>query len=336
MENPRLTFATPTVIAGDRSLTSLVAHELAHSWSGNLVTNATWNDFWLNEGFTVYFEHRIMERLYGESFSEMMAALSQQDLIKEVLEFVEKGNGQDTQLKLKLDGRDPDEGVTTIAYDKGYFFLRYLEGLVGRTRFDAFLTQYFEKHAFRSNNTEAFVEYLKANLFEKNDITVPDDLLEWIYGQGLPHTMPKVHSGRFDAVDEALAAWNRDHDPSVFNTSEWSTHEWLHFIRQLPHDITQEQLRVLDRAFGLTVSGNAEILCVWFVHVIRHNYAEAYPALSQFLEVTGRRKFLMPLYAEMIKTEPGTRLAQDIYTKARPNYHFVSSNSIDKMLNWPA
>ena len=122
MENPRLTFATPTILAGDRSLVALVAHELAHSWSGNLVTNATWNDFWLNEGFTVYFEHRIMEKVYGRDYSEMLSVLTLKDL-QETLAGMGKDN-PDTKLKLDLVNRDPDEGVTDIAYNKGYFFLR--------------------------------------------------------------------------------------------------------------------------------------------------------------------------------------------------------------------
>ena len=334
MENPRLTFATPTVIAGDRSLTSLVAHELAHSWSGNLVTNATWNDFWLNEGFTVYFEHRIMEKLYSVSFSEMMAALSQQDLIKEVGDFIKQGNGQDTQLKLDLEGRDPDEGVTTIAYDKGYFFLRYLENLVGREKFDVFLTNYFAEHAFSSNDTETFIVYLQNKLFGTNDIQAPDDLHEWIYGMGLPESMPIVDSERFEAVDQVLKLWVENGDPAMLDTEKWSTQEWLQFIRHLPATTTWNDLAKLDAAFKLSDSGNAEILCMWFVLAIRYDYEKAYSALDRFLEITGRRKFLMPLYSEMIKSEKGRQMALDIYTKARANYHFVSRNSIDKLLAW--
>ncbi|MBI3141815.1 MAG: aminopeptidase, partial [Bacteroidetes bacterium] len=119
MENPRLTFATPTIITGDRSLTALIAHELAHSWSGNLVTNATWDDFWLNEGFTVYFEQRIMEALYGREYSEMLALLSYQGLLDELEDFELHGAIEDTHLKLHLQGRDPDDGLSAIAYDKG-------------------------------------------------------------------------------------------------------------------------------------------------------------------------------------------------------------------------
>lgn len=330
MENPRITFATPTILAGDKSLTSLVAHELAHSWSGNLVTNATWNDFWLNEGFTVYFEYRIMEALKGRDYSEMLAALSLQGLKAEVDQFMGSGKENATKLKLDLKGKNPDDGMNTIAYDKGYFFLRRLEEYVGRETFDAFLNQYFEEHAFQSNDTEAFLTYLNTNLFAKHNIVPIDDLEEWIYGTGLPESMPEVNAERFEEVDMALEQW-RDGDKD-FGTSDWSTHEWVHFIKNLPAALTENEMADLDAKFGFTGSGNAEILGVWFVHGARQLYEPSFVAMDSFLVNTGRRKFLMPVFKELIKTETGRKLAEDIYRKARPNYHFVATNSLDELL----
>jgi len=335
MENPRITFATPTVIAGDRSLTSLVAHELAHSWSGNLVTNATWNDFWLNEGFTVYFEHRIMEALYGRSYSEMLAALSRQDLINEVAEFIKDGKGDETRLKLNLTGRDPDDGVTTIAYDKGYFFLRSLEDYVGREIFDKFLQDYFDSYAFRSNDTESFLKYLNQNLFVNNNLVPEPHVEQWIYKEGLPENMPVVQSDRFDRVHDELNRFLKGINASdLKDTNSWTTHEWLHFLKGLPEQLSPGQMKDLDNTFGFTTSGNSEILGAWFVPVINNKYESGYNALEHFLIHTGRRKFLTPLYSAMIKTEDGEKMAEEIYKKARPNYHFVSSNSIDDLLNW--
>lgn len=330
MENPRITFATPTILAGDRSLTSLVAHELAHSWSGNLVTNGTWNDFWLNEGFTVYFENRIMEALKGRDYAEMLAALNRQSLVDEVALFMKSGRAEDTKLKLDLAGRSPDDGVNTIAYDKGYFFLRYLENYVGREKFDAFLRQYFSEFAFRSNYTEAFVEYLQENLISKNGLKPIPDLNEWIYGTGLPATIPSVNSSRFQQVEKALEAWNKEAFST--DTSSWSSHEWVYFIKNLPTDLSAEKLAELDQKFHFTESGNAEILGVWFVHCARTLYKPSVDAMENFLVATGRRKFLMPVYKQLIQTETGRKLALDIYKKARPNYHFVAVNSLDKLL----
>lgn len=335
MENPRLTFATPTILAGDRSLTSLVAHEMAHSWSGNLVTNATWNDFWLNEGFTVYFENRIMEEIYGRSYAEMLANLSLQELKKEINDLNEKGQAADTKLKLELKGRDPDDGMTNIAYDKGCFFLRTLEEKVGRKTFDAFLTQYFKDNAFKSMNTESFIAYTNEHLFNANNIPIDSSLYEqWIYGEGLPESMPEISSERFVQVDSAASKWLSGTPAEALEIKEWTTHEWLHFIQQLPDNLSIQQMKDLDNAFNFTQSGNAEILTVWFVHAIRSEYAPAYAHLEAFLIEVGRRKFLMPLYGEMVKTDKGKAMAVKIYEKARPNYHFVSVNSIDNLLGY--
>jgi aminopeptidase N len=335
MENPRLTFATPTILAGDRSLTSLVAHELAHSWSGNLVTNATWNDFWLNEGFTVYFEQRIMEALYGREYAEMLATLSAQDLEEEVAQMIAEGHGTDTHLKLELTNRNPDDGMTSIAYDKGYLFLRSLEEQVGRAVFDVFLKTYFTENAFKVMTTEAFINYLNANLFEKNGIAVDESLYQaWIYGEGLPESKPVPNSGKFAKVEEAMERFKAGNSPDELLTDDWSSHEWLHFVRLIPEDMPMDQMTKLDEAFGFTSTGNAEILTAWLVQAINHQYEPAYVSLEHFLVNAGRRKFLVPLYGAMTQTESGMLMAKSIYEVARPNYHFVSTSTIDEMLSW--
>lgn len=335
MENPRLTFATPTILAGDRSLTSLVAHELAHSWSGNLVTNATWNDFWLNEGFTVYFERRIMEAMYGADYAEMLAELGFQDLKETVADLKEEGQAADTRLRLELEGRSPDEGVTDVAYEKGYFFLRHLENLVGREDFDTFLKAYFQENAFESMTTETFIQYLEEHLLKPHNIEITEQTYRaWIYEEGLPETMPVVDSDRFNEVERQLQAWQSGKPAAQLQTAEWSSHEWLHFIRNLPEEMSEAQLQELDKAFGFTGSGNSEVLAAWFLHTIAREYEPAYPALRSFLSSVGRRKFLMPLYKKLTETEVGKRLARDIYSTARPNYHFVSTSSLDKLLNY--
>ena len=330
MENPRLTFATPTIIAGDRSLTALVAHELAHSWSGNLVTNATWDDFWLNEGFTVYFERRIMEALYGKSYANMLAQLGYQDLMADVEDIGPES--EDTHLKLDLEGRDPDEGMTDIAYEKGAFFLAMLEGKVGRENFDAFLREYFEEHRFQTLTTEEFVQYLKKNLLEKYNVEANID--EWIYGPGLPDNLPLPTSERFAAVDQAAASFKAGAEPGQLDTEEWTTHEWLHFLRQLPEGLPKDRMAALDKAFGFSQSGNSEILAAWFEKAINNGYnKKIMPQIEAFLVEVGRRKFLAPLYRAFV--ESGQREgALDIYKKARPNYHAVSRNTIDEILGW--
>lgn len=333
MENPRLTFATPTILAGDRSLTSLIAHELAHSWSGNLVTNATWNDFWLNEGFTVYFETRIMEKLYGKDYSEMLASLNLQDLKEEVQSLTDANNSADTRLLLNLEGRNPDDGVTEIAYNKGYYFLRSIEEKYGREKFDAFLNDYFTTNAFKSMDTEGFKNYIRKYYQDKFKMSLEDNLFNaWIITEGLPETIPQPSSTKFKKVDELLASWKAETPLDKSRSKDWGTHEWLHFLKNLPDDLTLKQMQAIDAFGSFSNSGNAEIIAAWGVISIRNNYEKMYRKIENFLINTGRRKFLSPLYDELVKTEAGKQRAKAIYAKARPNYHFVAINTFDKLL----
>ncbi len=333
MENPRLTFATPTIIAGDRSLTSLIAHELAHSWSGNLVTNANWNDFWINEGFTVYFERRIMEEVYGKPYADMLSELGLQDLLGSLDYFEKEGYSDDTKLKLQLDQRNPDDGVTDIAYEKGCAFLTYIEHLVGRQKFDAFLNQYFEEFAFKSMTTEYFLEYLDKNLFDKYAIQVDPKLYEeWVYSKGIPQDYIKFDAARFNQVDIVFDQWLDSKGTKQLDTKEWSSHEWLYFLRKLPREQTIEDLTKLDNAYQFTQSGNSEILAEWFSLAIKNKYEPAYKNIEEFLIQVGRRKFLGPLYRALAQTQEGRQWARQIFEKAKPNYHFVAAHSIEQIL----
>ncbi len=332
MENPMLTFATPTIIAGDRSLTALIAHELAHSWSGNLVTNATWDDFWLNEGFTVYFEKRICEKLYGKDYAGMLALLGRQDLDRTMAEIAHGPHPEDTRLKLHLEGRDPDDGVTDVAYEKGYAFLRTIEERVGREKFDAFVRRYFDEHAFQSMTTERFLELLDAQLLKPNKVVMNTDA--WIQGDGLPEDAVVPVSDRFTKVEAEIGRWVKGTPPAQLATKDWSTFEWLHFLRHLPSGLDPARMAEMDQAFHFTGSGNAEVAAAWYEVSINNAYRKAYPAMDEFLVTVGRRKFLLPLYTALARTESGKQEALAIYGKARPNYHSVSVRSIDELLGW--
>ncbi|MFD2515608.1 M1 family metallopeptidase, partial [Pontibacter locisalis] len=306
MENPRLTFVTPTVLAKDRSLTSLIAHELAHSWSGNLVTNGTWDDFWLNEGFTVYFERRIMEELYGKEYADMLQVLGYQDLTNTINDL--GADSEDTRLKLDLEGRDPDEGLTDIAYEKGNFFLANIERAVGREKFDAFLNKYFSTFAFESTNTDKFLNFLRQELIKGDEELAEKINIEgWVFSPGLPEDFVKPTSTRFAKVEEAFNAWKGGKPAAQLSTKDWSSHEWLHFIRMLPENMNQEQMAELDKAFSFTKSGNSEVLAAWLLHAIRNNYTTADQALETFLTNVGRRKFLVPIYKALIATPEGKK-----------------------------
>ncbi|UKJ07846.1 M1 family metallopeptidase [Solitalea lacus] len=331
MENPELTFATPTIIAGDRSLVSLVAHELAHSWSGNLATNASWNDMWLNEGFTVYFERRIMEAMEGKDYTNMLSVLGFQELQATITDLGPAS--ADTKLKLNLKDRNPDDAVGDIAYEKGFCLLKTIENNVGRAQFDAFLKKYFSSYAFKSISSEEFIDYYYKELIgNKKTLAKKIDIENWVFEPGLPANCPKFTSSRFIAVDTALNQWVRGKGAASLNTKNWSSHEWLHFVRHLPNTLSTEKMKELDKAFGFTNTGNSEVLTAWLTLAINNHYVEAYPSLARFLNHVGRRRFLLPLYNALTTTEEGKKMARDIYSTARVNYHFVSQQSIDELL----
>lgn len=313
MENPCLTFATPTVIAGDKSLVSLVAHELAHSWSGNLVTNATWSDFWLNEGYTVYFERRILEELYGRNRAEMEAALGYQDLQDELKTHDER----DQILAIDLKGRDPDDGMTEIPYEKGALFLRSVEQAVGREKLDAYLKGYFDHFAFQSITTAQSLDYMRLHLFAG-----PVD--EWVYRPGLPASAPVPQTEAFAAVDAAREQWTKG---KHIDTSAWSTQEWMRFLRGFPARLDAAHMRLLDKQFDFTASGNDEILAQWLLMAVRNHYVAANDRLEEFLTTVGRRKYVKPLYAAM-----SAKQAEGIYATARPLYHPITQATIDEVI----
>lgn len=331
MENPRLTFATPTILAGDRSLVALVAHELAHSWSGNLVTNATWSDFWLNEGFTVYFERRIMEAVYGRERAEMEALLGFQDL----LEDMQGLEPRDTRLKTDLAGRDPDDAFSHVPYEKGYLLLRLIEESAGRERFDPFLLRWFGENAFTSRTTEDFLAELGRLLTEEQRAAIRID--EWVYGEGIPDNRPALASPALEPLAALAASYARGEiEAPALQAEGWIFHQWLHFLRALPSGLSRNRMADLDLVWRLTASGNAEILHQWLLLAVRNGYEPAMPALERFLASQGRRKFLKPLYEALAATPEGLARAREIYARARAGYHALARNTLDGLLGPPA
>jgi aminopeptidase N len=330
MENPTLTFATPTILAGDRSLVSLVAHEIAHSWSGNLVTNATWDDFWLNEGFTTYIERRIMEELRGPAHADMLRQLGRQELA-ETMDEVGGPESPDTRLRLDLTGRDPDEGTTVVAYEKGAAFLELVESVVGRQRLDTWLRAYFDEFALQPMTSDRMVGFLRDRLLAPGE-DARLDVDAWVDGPGLPPNATEIRGELFAAVERQAEAWNAGAPPSSLSTAAWSTQEWLHFLQSLPRTIEAARLDALDAAFGLSRSGNSEVACAWLLIAIRNRYEPAFPAVDHFLTSQGRRKYVRPIYTALARTDWGMELAREVYERARPTYHPVTSSTVDRVL----
>ena len=259
----------------------------------------------------------------------MLAYIGHEDLKHEVEEMTKNHELHKSSLKMNLDGRDPDEGVSAIAYDKGYLFLRKLESIVGREKWDKFINEYFSTQAFKTINSVKFIDYLKNNLPEAVEKV---DLEEWIYGKGIPADAPDISSPKFKEVEQKIQLYMNGAKTSELETEKWAYQQWVHFLTSLPQELTIAQLSELDKAFNLTQQGNNEILCQWLKLVVRYEYEAAFPKVKEFLVNVGRRKFLTPIYGEMLKSEKMKKFALDIYKEARPNYHFVAYNTLDEML----
>jgi leukotriene-A4 hydrolase len=335
MENPRVTFVTPTILAGDRSLVALIAHELAHSWSGNLVSNATWRDLWLNEGFTVYIERRIVEAVYGAEQAEIQAVLGRQDLARTLEDLAERPGDQ--VLHVELGGRDPDDVFSDVPYEKGYLFLRRLEQAFGRPAFDDFVQRWFVAHAFTSQTTGALQAFLAAELLARPLLpgqSAPDVAL-WLSSPGLLPDAPQAHAAALDTVAAAALSVARGETPTrKLDTRDWSPQHWIFFLRGLPlaEVDAPRVLGDLDAAFHLTDSGNNEVLGEWLVLAAKYGYRAADARMERFLIEVGRRKYLTPIYTALLATAAGQQLAHAVYPRARVGYHPITRHTLDALL----
>jgi aminopeptidase N len=332
MENPRVTFATPTVIVGDKSLVALVAHELAHSWSGNLVTNATWTDFWLNEGFTTYLERRIVEVVYGRRLADMERIIGLRDLAQARKDVTVAG---DRTLLPMLESRDPDDAYSVVPYEQGALFLSFLESKFGREAFDQFLRRWFDEHAFQSVTTAQFLEFLSKHLLStKSGVVTDAQIHEWLHTESIPAFAVMPKSDALEKVEQARDAWlgGGSIDALAKTASAWSTQEWVHFIDSLPRKMDSKHLAAMDQRLKLTDSPNPEIAHVWFRLAIANRYTAAFPAMERYMIAIGRRKLIVPLYRDLAATPDGKKLATQIYARAREGYHPVAQGTLDAML----
>jgi hypothetical protein len=330
MENPCMTFATPTVIAGDRSLVSLVAHELAHSWSGNLITNASWQHMWLNEGFTTYVENRIVEAVYGKAQADEEFILAADELRGELDETPKS----DQRLVPNFDGRDPDDAGSDFAYTKGAWLLRTLEASYGRDVFDAYLRGYFDHFAFRSITTDTMLAYLDENLIQRNPGRMRlADVEAWIDEPGIPRSAVVPKSPRFEAIAAARTEWlDGRRAADALDATSWNTQEWMYFLDGLPRTLPAARIAAFDAVYHLTGAANAEIARRWYLVAIRNDYRPAREAMAAYMTRIGRRYLVVPLYQALAKTPDGRAFAREVYAKAKSGYHPLTRAGIEKAL----
>jgi len=331
MGNPRLSFVTPTVIAGDKSLVSVIAHELSSSWSGNLVTNATWRDLWLNEAFSDYLESRIMNAMYGEGREMMERVLG----LKTLREDLATRNPKDQWLAIDLRDRDPEEAFSSVPSEKGRLFLTYLDAKFGRERFDAFVRGYIDRFSSKSVTSEQFVNYLQENLLDRfPGIVTRDQVMAWTFGPGIPPDAVLPSWNAFAAVDAARAAWAGGKIAAKkFDSRAWVAQQWVYFLDDMPAELTTAQVAELDQTFGFARSANAEVVQRWLLLAIRQQYQPGFVRLEEYLRTIGRRKLIAPLYREMMKTPAGATQARRVYALARPHYHPSAAAAIDAIVN---
>jgi aminopeptidase N len=330
MENPDMTFATPTVLVGDKSLVSLVAHELAHSWSGNLVTAASWRDIWLNEGVTTYVQGRITEALYGNGLADEEALLSARALQKEI------GSMPTNSQKLAPDPRgiDADDSLSDVAYDKGSWFLRTLEQRFGRATFDNYLKGYFNHFAFQSITTEQMLDYMKPNLIEKYPGKMSwTEVQNWVYGTGIPKDAPLPDSPHFDTIDQERSAFLAGQMPAdKLGAKDWNTQEWMYFLDRLPNVTPLAKIQQLDAAWHLTGTPNAEIGMRWYSHAIAAGDKAVWPAAAEHMIRIGRLYLTVPLYKALVGTPDGLAYAEQVYAKAKAGYHPLTQQVVEYLI----
>jgi leukotriene-A4 hydrolase len=323
MENPRLTFLTPTLIAGDKSLVNVVAHELAHSWTGNLVTNASAEHFWLNEGFTVFAERRILEALAGQEVAALHAALGRRSLEEAMHHF--RAHPQLTALRTHLSGVDPDEAFSQIPYEKGYLLLRALEDAVGRPAFDGFLRRYLARYRFQALTTEEFVRFTEAEL---PGALAKVDADAYLHQPGVPDSAPRPHSARLESLEKL-----RGKVPGPEEVKDWTPTEWQLFLESMPTDTPRDIFRKLDEEYALTASRNSEVLVAWLVASLRAGYDAPLRRAEEFLGEVGRMKYLKPLYSVLASSRAHRPVARAAFEKHGARYHPIARQGVELILS---
>jgi len=327
MENPRLTFLTPTLIIGDRSMTNVVAHELAHSWTGNLVTNATWEDFWLNEGWTVYAERRILQVLEGEDYVQLQSQIRQNSMFRDMELFGMESDP--TRLNFSQEGIDPDDVFSTIPYEKGFSFLKRIEQIIGREKFDPFILKYIDTFKFKGINTEQFLIFLREN-FPNIDDNI--NIKQWVFEPGFPQDGPAFHSSMLDAVDNSIRSFEEGKLPDRKDIENWRSEQIELFMQRLPRVLDRDVCRSYYELFDLGKTRNRNILSEFYQVAIASGYEDIIDGVEETLANVGRMLYLKPLYRALCETKWSKHLAREYFEKYKSGYHPIAAMVIESIL----
>ncbi|KAL5569206.1 hypothetical protein UlMin_025781 [Ulmus minor] len=331
MENPRMVFLTPTVIKGDASGAQVVAHELAHSWTGNLITNKTNEHFWLNEGFTTYAERRIVEAVQGEDKAVLNIGIGWRGLNDEMERF--KDRMEFTKLKTNQEGVDPDDVYSQVPYEKGFQFVWRIERQVGRPAFDEFLKKYIATFKFQSIDTDTFLDFLKANI---PGIEKEIDLVLWTEGTGIPPDAYEPVSSLYTKIVSLANEFNVGRMPREDEVADWRGQEWELYLENLPKSIEASQILALDSRYRLSESKDYEVKVAFLQLALASKCRDYYGEVEKTLKEVGRMKYLRPLYTALVEgngKEEEKILAKRVFAEARVCYHPIAQNVVESILS---
>ncbi|KKZ59642.1 leukotriene A-4 hydrolase [[Emmonsia] crescens] len=337
MENPIFTFATPSLISKDRQNVDVIAHELAHSWSGNLVTNASWEHFWLNEGWTTYLERRILAAVHGEPYRHFSAIIGWKALTESVERF---GNDHEfTKLIVDLKGKDPDDAFSSIPYEKGFIFLFYLENLIGKGKFDRFIPHYFTKYKELSLDSYEFkstiLDFFSSDS-EAHALLTSLDWDKWFYGPGLP-PKPDFDTSLVDIVYDLAQKWRITPEsgftPAATDVKGLTANQLVVFLEQVllfEKPLSAEQSKLMGDVYGLVKSENAEVSNLYFQVGLKAGDKGIIEPTATLLASIGRMKYVRPLYRALEKLD--RNIAIEIFEKNKDFYHPICRNLVKKDL----
>uniref|UniRef100_A0A803MEK3 Leucine aminopeptidase n=1 Tax=Chenopodium quinoa TaxID=63459 RepID=A0A803MEK3_CHEQI len=331
MENPRMVFLTPTVIKGDATGAQVVAHELAHSWTGNLITNKNNEHFWLNEGFTTYAERRIVEVVQGEDRAALNIGIGWKGLNDEMERF--KDNMEFTKLKTNQEGVDPDDVYSQVPYEKGFQFLWRIERQIGRPAFDEFVKKYITTFKFQSIDTETFLDFLKANV---PDIEKEINLELWTEGTGIPPDALAPESKLYTKITSLAHEFIHGRMPRDDEVAEWGGQEWELYLEFLPKSVEASQVSALDARYRLAESKDYEVKVAFLQLAISSGCRDYYGEVEKTLKEVGRMKYLRPLYTYLVQG-PGKEeekiLAKRVFAETRACYHPIAQGVVEAILS---
>ena len=345
MENPCLTFVTPTLLAGDKSLVDVIAHEAAHSWSGNLVTNCSWEHFWLNEGFTMYVQRRILAHFENDAKYDQRVKEQEFDALVDLKALKENvyDFGVDhefTKLIPDLTGKDPDDAFSSVPYEKGYNFLFYLKGLVGGYKvMDGFLKAYFTKFKFQcitsGDMKDFFLSYFAKTVSKEKLDSIDWD--GWMFKPGMPLVKNQFDTSISSMVNKLTTQWTEGNWEACSDKdiAKWTTMAKMYFLQQLQEvdgGFSHSVLGQMDKLYSFTATRNAEIRYRWLNLCLINDYKPVYGEVVKFISEQGRMKFVRPLYKALAKAKGGEKLAKDTFNKVKDSYHLITSKMVHKDL----